>query len=324
MPICSRSLVNAGRSVQQGTLSSPPWYTHLTLPMDRAIQRTDDDALQSKVAAARKGYFHDDLLPLFCPKPPSPRLPLINIGTYCRVTGVQQLVDKFLAETNKYGRRNIISLGAGSDTRVFPLLQASNGSLDYYELDFPVKTEKKKQTIIANEQLRSIVEKNHQNYHLIGCDLRKIEEYNEHFEPLRSAPAPTLLLSECCLCYLNPERSDNVLRYFRSLVPPEHLSVVLYEPIGLNDEFGRVMAENLAMRGLSLPTIGLYSTLQSQIAHLQKYIGGEPNAVDIATVYQQWIPQPEQERISRLEFLDELEEMLLLMRHYCIAWVFNG
>lgn len=314
-----------GGSVQPGALSSRSWVrATLTLPMDRAIQRTDDDALQSKVAAARKGYIHDDLLPFFCPKPPAPRLPLINIGTYCRVTGIQQLVEKFLSQTAHYERRNIISFGAGSDTRVFPLLQASNGTLDYYELDFPVKTEKKKHTIIANEQLRTVVEKNHQNYHLIGCDLRKIEEYGEHFESLRSSPAPTLLLSECCLCYLNPERSDNVLKYFRSMIPPQQLSVALYEPISLGDEFGRVMAENLAMRGLSLPTIDLYSTLDSQVQRLRKYIGGEPGAVDIATVYQEWIPKPEQERINRLEFLDEVEEMLLLMRHYCIAWVFNA
>lgn len=295
--------------------------------MDRAVQKTDDDAASSKLSAASRGYFSDKFLPSLYPHPAPQRLPLINTGTYCRVFGIHKLVAEFLSRTESHPERAIVSLGAGSDTRAFHLLPEHN-KLHYYEIDFPTKVEAKRNLIAKNRELRAVVENADNRYHLIGCDLRDLSRSADPLStfdslaPLRQLDhRATLILSECCLCYLQPEYSDGVLKFFADLVPPKLLSVVIYEPISLNDEFGRVMTENLAMRGLSLPTVSLYATLFSQKKRLVKLLGSRTvGAEDMQSVYKTWLSEEDLRRVSKLELLDEVEEMFLLMRHYCVAW----
>lgn len=37
-------------------------------------------------------------------------------------------------------------------------------------------------------------------------------------------------------------------------------------------------------------------------------------------IWGRWVEEAEKERVAGLEMLDELEEWVLLARHYCIAW----
>ena len=37
-------------------------------------------------------------------------------------------------------------------------------------------------------------------------------------------------------------------------------------------------------------------------------------------IWQKWLRDDEKERIAGLEFLDELEELDMLLKHYCVAW----
>src|ERR1700733_7573571 len=69
------------------------------------------------------------------------------LGTWARTTAIDLLVDKFITSlitTPSSSRRQIISLGAGSDTRFFRLRQKysniPNGDLLYHEIDFPANT----------------------------------------------------------------------------------------------------------------------------------------------------------------------------------------
>lgn len=97
------------------------------LDPDAAIRSTDDDAAQSRLSAVRKGYLEDPFVHLFVPRAhlaPS-RPPLINIGTYLRFRAIDALVQEFI-EHWPDGRVQIVSLGAGSDTRFWRL----NVSLD--------------------------------------------------------------------------------------------------------------------------------------------------------------------------------------------------
>ncbi|PRT53482.1 Leucine carboxyl methyltransferase 1 [Wickerhamiella sorbophila] len=288
--------------------------------MDRAVQRTDHDAIASKLSAVKRGYYEDEYLELFCPRF-EPRLPLINIGTWCRVRAIDQAITEFL-EKNTEGKTQVISLGAGSDTRPFHLLP-KHPNLVYYEIDFPTQVRKK--AAIVRRHLSQKVELcdsatpvtlegdiNTSRYHLLGQDLRQLSL------PDLDESVPTLIISECCLCYLAPESSHLVLEYFASRVA--HLSIVLYEPIGLDDEFGRVMAENLMMRGLCLPTFQKFSTLDSQTSRLRELgLTHTISAKDMEQYYND-LPSAEQKRIHRLEFLDEVEEMNLLLRHYCVVF----
>ena len=278
--------------------------------MDRAVQKTDHDAAASKRSAIERGYYQDKYLVLLCPTFEA-RLPLINIGTWCRVRAIDETITAFLS--NNPQRAQIVSLGAGSDSRPFHLLPDHPG-LVYHEVDFPVQTRKKAAKIrqhlasIVGMDEKSDIEYHTDRYHLHGQDLRTLN--------LMLEDIPTLVISECCLCYLKPEDSQRVIEHFAQQITD--LSVVLYEPIGLCDEFGRVMAENLMQRGLCLPTFQKFSTLDAQSQRLRDLGLRWVQAVDMETYFNQ-LPPAERARVAHLEFLDEVEEMNLLLRHYCVV-----
>ena len=116
-----------------------------------AVRDTAIDALESKQSAAALGYFEDP----FCAKLANgyhsvandtrrggsapKRMPMINRGTWARVAAMDRLVDEFLSapfppstkRSEGVGsqvlgqKRQIISLGAGLDSRFFRLKQRS-------------------------------------------------------------------------------------------------------------------------------------------------------------------------------------------------------
>lgn len=284
----------------------------------RAIQKTDDDAAEAKLAAVSKKYYEDEYLPFFCKKH-ALKLPLINIGTYCRVKGLEILIEEFLA-SNKDRSCQIVSVGAGSDTRPLHLLPRYP-KLKYVEIDFRDKAQKKSEVLRAKQLLKNVetpadpkspcVLRN-ANYELYGIDLRDIRA-------LKFQDIATLVLSECCLCYMALDDSTNVLKYFREVL--KELTIALYEPMSLHDKFGEMMEENLGRRGLYLPSVDVIGTLDAQKRRLQA-LGGfaDVGAVNLWEVYQTWLTTEDRIRSSRLELLDEIEELRLLLSHYCIAW----
>lgn len=244
----------------------------------------------------------------------------------------------FLENTPKC---QIISLGAGSDTRPFSLLAKYNteptldgtaNKLIYHELDFAVTTTKKALTIHGTPQLANVIyreasqvdtppgaEIHTSDYHLHAVDLRTLNAETSLL-PGMDPTLPTLIISECCLCYLQPDESDHVFSFFTNHFSEAGLGMILYEPIGGNDAFGEVMIENLASRGISLPTLKKFPTLQTEVQRLADRGLDMPRAADMMYIYEHWIPPKELQRISKLEFLDELEELRLLLSHYCVAW----
>lgn len=78
---------------------------------------------------------------------------------------------------------------------------------------------------------------------------------NDDGEPTLSPTLPTLLLFECVLAYMSPAASNALIRWFVdyfSTAPGGLLGGVVYEMFKLNDAFGRVMLNNLRVRGSSL------------------------------------------------------------------------
>jgi len=249
-----------------------------------------------------------------------------------------------------HGKKQIISLGAGSDTRFFRLLSSSSNnniassassspsiqpdSIVYHEFDFPEVTSRKIAAILKHKSLsRFITNLSYTstslastNYHIHSIDLR-----NLHPDPHQSTPLPTtidttlptLFISECCLIYLSPTQADDILKWITTYFPPSTTSVglVIYEPIGGEDAFGKVMIQNLAARGIVLKTLKKYSTLRRQKERMRVmgFVTGQ-EACDVEFIHDRWISVGERDRIDRLEMLDEREEWMLLARHYCIAW----
>jgi [phosphatase 2A protein]-leucine-carboxy methyltransferase len=272
-------------------------------------------------------------------------------------------------QSSPESQRQIISLGAGSDTRYFRMMHeaeqnssnptssntapaSSSGTstptlaifplnILYHEFDFAVNTQRKISTIMANPRLRALVgdplivrwreaELHGPHYHLHACDLRDLDvsrpwinaDKPMHFDHLDPA-LPTLLISECCLTYLAPGEADAVVGYFASKVlsPSAPLGLVLYEPINPFDGFGKVMVSNLARRGIVLQTMRTYHSLAAQRERLRAYgLTAGQGAVDMDFLFEHWVDEQERKRVVRVEMLDEVEELNLLAKHYCVAW----
>ncbi|TRY91864.1 hypothetical protein DNTS_027206 [Danionella cerebrum] len=224
------------------------------LGKDAAVQGTNDSSVVSKVSAAAQGYFHDDLLKHFVSKI-SRRAPLINRGYYVRWRAVDYCVKRFLHVTKSCPRRQILSLGAGFDSLYFRLhMEGAIGCVTVFEIDFPEVAHRKAALISNNPCLKDALadfetDINQQtdalfissaHYKLIGLDVRKEQEVEATLSAAGlQRDAPTLILSEVVLTYMETHGSDAVIGWAARALPQSMF--VMYEQIRPDDPFGRVM-----------------------------------------------------------------------------------
>ncbi|WRT67426.1 uncharacterized protein IL334_004397 [Kwoniella shivajii] len=300
--------------------------------------------------------------------------PLINIGTHHRTVGIDILINKFLdkgkGETEE--SRQIVSLGAGSDTRFWRLMSQQNppNIAKYIEIDFPHLTSPKAQRIARQKKLHCLLQSpscshpevsmpstsgapssssstipykisqggtrlDSRFYHLLPMDLRPCpipkrsihDILDEYLLPLLDNSKPTLFLAECLFPYMPPEDSLSIISWFGEKF--HHSMGVVYEMSGLDDSFGKVMKRNLASRNLSIPGSTPFPTPQSQAdrfldPRLGKGVFDQSGVKTLWQVRDEVIDAKELQRISRLEILDEIEELKLVLEHYVIAWGVKG
>ncbi|KAI1092718.1 leucine carboxyl methyltransferase [Rostrohypoxylon terebratum] len=316
-------------------------HLHVTAAShDDTIQGTDTDAAVSRMSAVRLGYLQDPFAQHFVEQNTIGgtvrRLPIINRGTYTRTTALDRLISSFLTGTATR-ERQIISLGAGTDTRCFKLFsQPQHTGLIYHEIDFPTISTKKLNLVNAIPQLRSIITnpqaendgwkslslQNNCQYWCHGLDLRDLlKEDVKHLDGLR-VDVPTVLISECCLCYLDPAEAQGVIQYFAEKIP--NLAIILYEPINPDDSFGKQMVSNLAARRIRMPTLDAYQDSTKQFFRLKEAGFDSVKTSTIKDIWQRWIAEGEKERVDNLEGLDEVEEWNLLADHYIVARGWRG
>ncbi|KAJ5879710.1 Leucine carboxyl methyltransferase eukaryotic [Penicillium solitum] len=209
---------------------------------NRIVQGTDNDASVSRLSAVELGYLEDAYAAALTPVGAATRrLPIINRGTYARTTAIDQLVARFLGPSSAENthKKQIISLGAGSDTRVFRLLSSrQTPDFVYHELDFAVNTAEKIRAIRSVPVLQSALgidssgvssEKDTRvtvseagdalhspSYHVHPVDLRSLSTCSDPAGALPGVETglPTLLISECCLVYLSPLEAEQVVAFF--------------------------------------------------------------------------------------------------------------
>ncbi|PGH11029.1 hypothetical protein AJ80_07305 [Polytolypa hystricis UAMH7299] len=207
---------------------------------DKVVQQTDNDASLSRLSAVELGYLHDAFARAVVSNGAGARrYPIINRGTYVRTTAIDALVSHFLnpSVAGIRQRKQIISLGAGSDTRIFRLL-SEDPSLDvlYHELDFPTNTAAKIKFIRASPLLlKALRLSKAEDVHISDAgDALHSDTLHIHPIDMRTLSAsssttllrdidttlPTLLISECCLIYLSPTDAANVLDYFTKTLFP--------------------------------------------------------------------------------------------------------
>lgn len=280
------------------------------------------------------------------------KLPIINLGTYLRTRLIDCIIDRLVQEFEDI---QIVSLGSGSDTRAFRLLKKyPHRDIRYIELDFEDSCRIKKLAILDNEDMRQLAECSlptidvlsasdfqqidsgytGSRYKLIGMDIRLLGQINAKERQIcRDAldmSRPTIILSECVLCYLSEGESTRVIDFFVSaFTSKSYFSFLIYEPLSLNDTFGETMSANLAARGINLMTFQQHTTLESKVLFLVQNCGFDSAyATDIATVgnygenpaSHQWLDEAESKRIRQVEWIDEVEEIILLYKHYCVYY----
>jgi [phosphatase 2A protein]-leucine-carboxy methyltransferase len=77
-------------------------------------------------------------------------------------------------------------------------------------------------------------------------DIRKLP-LEANLPPFLDIHLPTIFLSECCLVYMDQEDASRLLRWISDTFVND-VGMILYEPIGGHDAFGRMMIRNLAVR----------------------------------------------------------------------------
>ena len=339
---------------------------------DAIVQRTDLDAASSRLSCVEAGYLDDPFATLMTPpgtEEAPRRLPLMNRGTYARTSAIDRLVEDFLdtAHTPQLScgrRRQVVSLGAGSDTRFFRLrARYPNIKLIYHEIDFEENTKVKIQQIrspafvktakelcrtdLVSEEVYQVPERPKTEdydsaYFLHAYDLRRLAGVELRVDgvyfnlPNVQPDIPTLLISECCLIYLAPEDADRVLQAIADMIRyPASLGIVIYEPIRPYDAFGKTMVANLTARGIHLQTLRKYDSLEKQSTRMEGFAAGYGHrartmatakgvgVMDLDFMWNSWLDKKEKDRVLGLEFMDEVEEFVLLMQHYCIAWAWR-
>ena len=184
---------------------------------------------------------------------------------------------------------------------------------------------------------------NDSKYHLIGHDLRNspsslFEKLSDPFHGYDRS-IPTIFVMECVIMYLPDSSSLNLLRYLAGNGAEENLrnqvdsfvAVALYDPIPNNDRFGQVMLNNLQKRGITGQmckdgerheqlSLERTRTLSDHLAKVTK------SGFDIAVGCHMMdaydygvVSMDDRRRAARCEMLDELEEFVLLMKHYCLC-----
>ncbi|KAJ9058947.1 carboxy methyl transferase for protein phosphatase 2A [Entomophthora muscae] len=310
--------------------SSQDSFSERISDSDKPVKDTFQDALSSRCSAASKGYLVDPYVSLFGLF--QKKTPMINRGTYIRTRAVDDLVHKFLTSgVTKSQNTQIISFGAGMDTRYFNLLDDKSLEMDkvsYFEVDFPEIVQQKSQIISKNPELNSKLLNldfdpvscilNSQHFKLFAGDLRL---FNEELVPKLislgfDSSTPSLFIAECVFVYIEPEKVDEILKWISSSTT--FSVMVSYEQVLSNSSFGKMMISNLQMRGIKLKGLEKYPNLQSQ---KERYLRQGWSLAENKTIWEiekKGIPPSEISRINKIEQLDEIEEWMLLSSHYSV------
>ena len=309
---------------------------------DKAIRSTATNALETKIATVHAGYYDDPILALL---PPPSRLvqPMIKRGTYARMYCVDRAIKVFC---DLFPQRQIIVIGSGLDSPFFRCTDSLGDEQKtvWIEIDHPQVISQKISMLQKLGGLRNTpsftisrsvatgcqaihhsvnsegLQKLSLLNYLIDFDLRgdlSLLQKNISQTPSFNHSHPTLIVSECVQMYLPVEASSRLLKLFTSFLP--RLYFVSYEPVLKADPFGRVMESNLKAASMidDESCLTRLRTMHDLLNHF-KSIGCEQGvACDMWAAYESVLSNDDRQKANRCEFLDEVEEWIMIMQHYC-------
>lgn len=303
-----------------------------------AVQSTNDSSAVSKTSLAARGYVHDTFAALLVPGT-ARRAPLIHRGYYVRARAVRHCVRAFLKGTCAVPgapRAQIVSLGAGSDSLYFRLKTAGRLTrAAVWEVDFPDVAQRKAQRIRDTPELCALTGPfqsgdpgytlcfESSDYCILGLDLRQLQRLDHALGTAGlDAAAPTLLLAEAVLTYLEPDDAAALIAWAAQRF--SNALFVVYEQMRPRDAFGEFMQQHF--RQLNSPLHGLDRFPDAE-AQQQRFLQAgwtACRAMDMNEFYRCFLPAEERRRVENLETFDEFEEWHLKCAHYFILAASRG
>lgn len=293
---------------------------------NEAVMSTNDDASSCKRYASEKGYWKDNFIQHFVKTVPDRKTPEINRGYYIRHKVVRHLVNEFLKVTSCDCQ--IVNIGAGFDTLYWNLHESDNlPKHGIYEIDMKYNVQKKCMLIKTKRQLNAFLSNYSINvrdavitsdqYHLMSADVTNVPELEKCLMQAGiKKEVPTLFLAECVFVYLDPTHTENLLKFIANKFC--NVMIVDYDAVNFNDRFGEVMKQNL--RGRQCHLLGAQPDMQSKLKCYHKFSNVEAKL--LFDVYNE-VAKDEKQRMEKLEFLDEIDLLFDLLKHYCICWAYN-
>ena len=141
--------------------------------------------------------------------------------------------------------------------------------------------------IVAGAEIETL------EYKLLHGDLREFRGIEEKLRRLTLKEGPTLVIAECVFSYIEGNLVDELISSISQLF--DHVGFIIYDIIGPNDAFGKVMTQNLAARGIVLKGTQSYPTVNSQIQRFQRYFQ-QVQGFDMQQIYDSCLNVDEKHR----------------------------
>ncbi|KAM6447792.1 tRNA wybutosine-synthesizing protein 4 isoform 2-T2 [Liasis olivaceus] len=299
------------------------------------VRDTGDSSAASKRSAAALGYTSDRFVLRLLPQGGPRRAPAVHRGYYVRARAVESCVRAFLLATEGRPRRQVVSLGAGLDSLYFCLKGAGlSRGLDFFEVDLPEVASRKAALVGGSAELSGLagsgvpaalgsVRFSGEDYKLLGVDLGDLPLLEGALRRAGLSPAaPTLMIAEVVLPYMEVGRSDALIRWAAGYFLTAWF--ILYEQIHPSDPFGRVMQNHFSRLQSPLRSLTSYPDCMAQRMRFLQRGWAECHTMDMNEFYGCFVPVEERRRIQALEPFDEFEEWHLKCSHYFILVASKG
>lgn len=247
----------------------------------------------------------------------------MGLGTFLRTISIDSIVRDFIEKNSKLNSDyQIISLGSGFDTRLFRFVDEFNGNLGklkYIEIDFGQVIDEKRRIIEKSPILKDLSSIWHPISFDLNEDPEKLPKTDFNFN------AVTLIISECCLMYLNAESGDNLISWisnnFKSSITFCSFDPILSDDL-ISDRFAKTMLDNFEARGLDTRALLKYPSRNSTIQRFENHF----ISVECYSMLQLerehetefLVSSPRRRQMAIKAALDEFEEWNLLANHYIL------
>jgi len=325
-----------------------------------AVMATNEDAVECKLSAVRCGYWADEALGHFATRRGERKAPVINRGHWARVMAVESTIRHFIAAGGRQvvvlGAGYDTAFVRTADARAAAAAAGGGGGgVRWWEIDLPEVVHSKAATIaaspvlcrlylgcdnataaIANAQKTKstgasggdgtgdadrVVAMQTETYVLASADLNEGGASLEKAVVGIDGRQGTLVVSECVLVYLEPERGDAVIEWAARRFGQGGVVFVTYEQIRPHDAFGAMMVRNIRERGCALRSVESYPEPADQVARYRRLGFARAAVADMNAVTATLLRSSGGVAgwLQRLEPFDEFEEWTLIQGHYCVV-----